>query len=314
MSILATSQTVPLTAASEPFATEISPTPSLRGSGTTTPLHQLIDTDPNTAALPNMILRQDPFSLTLDAPALLVLSFLLLLAMHALPRPLLESTILALPCFLLIHNDYRNFLALGPGGTPSTIAGYARLAWFRLFALRDPFAPLPVPSTPTSPSTSSSATPRAGILAPSRLPYRPGPTPTVAGLAPQRQLNQHGSADATARLTAALSLLARREPRRFGVATSCLEKHGFALFARHPVNVCGNGEVCHVHSSDGSMHMNLHPEDIAQVLKLGWGQRHPLAWGRRLQGKGGKGKGWWDWEWLPRVTSPVVSFFPFPWV
>ncbi|CRK22207.1 hypothetical protein BN1708_017932, partial [Verticillium longisporum] len=55
------------------------------------------------------------------------------------------------------------------------------------------------------------------------------------------------------------------------------EKHGLGLFARHPVNVTCNGEVCHVHDSDHSLHMTLHPDDIAEVLRKGWGQRHPLA-------------------------------------
>ncbi|KAF3360391.1 Adenosylhomocysteinase [Verticillium dahliae VDG1] len=35
--------------------------------------------------------------------------------------------------------------------------------------------------------------------------------------------------------------------------------------------------VCHVHDSDHSLHMTLHPDDIAEVLRKGWGQRHPLA-------------------------------------
>lgn len=26
------------------------------------------------------------------------------------------------------------------------------------------------------------------------------------------------------------------------------------------------------------MHMNLHPDDIKEILQKGWGQRHPMAW------------------------------------
>ncbi|KAJ9142067.1 hypothetical protein NKR23_g7416 [Pleurostoma richardsiae] len=217
----------------------------------------------------NMVIRQDPFSITLDASALLALSLLLIAGMHFFQRLLLEGLILAVPILLLIRNDYENFLRLGPGGTPPTPAGYARLTWYRLFTLRDPFTP---------PPKDKDVSPSAGILQQQDLPYRPGPRPTVAGLAPQRQLNQAGSVpcfDATKR---ALGELAARDPNKFGTATSCLEKHGFALFARHPVNVCGNGEVCHIHNSDKSMHMNLHPDDIKEVLQKGWGQRHPMAW------------------------------------
>lgn len=241
----------------------------------------------------NMLIRQDPFTMTLDANALLGCSICLLLALHFVPRALVESTILTVPLLLLIQNDYQNFLRLGPGGTPPTLAGYARLTWLRLFILRDPFSPPPC----------SCRTPTAGILPRQNLPYRPGPRPTVAGLAPQRQLNQHGCPRAAAALAATLSRLAAHAPARFGTNTSSVEKHGFALFARHPVNVCGNGEVCHLHHSDRSLHLNLHPDDIAEVLAKGWGQRHPLAWGR----EGSKGDRWWLAS--LRVRSPLPETF-----
>lgn len=224
--------------------------------------------DPDRVAI-NMVIRQDPFSISLDASAFLAVSIILIIGMHTMDHLLLEFIILALPIILLIRNDYHNFLNLGPGGTPATPVGYARLTWYRLFALRDPFSP---------PPRDPSQVPSAGILGQQPLPYRPGPRPSVAGLAPQRQLNQPGSSDMYELLKAALAELSTRQPKKFVTATSCLEKHGFALFARHPVNVCGNGEVCHIHTSDKSMHMNLHPDDIKEVLEKGWGQRHPMAW------------------------------------
>lgn len=287
--------------------------------------------DPDALPAPalNMVIRQDPFSMTLDASALLAGSLCLLAGMHFVPRALLESSILAVPLLLLVRNDYQNFLRLGPGGTPPTLAGYARLAWFSLFVIRDPFSPLSPPDASSSSSSSSSGAsrqhppprPPAGILPAQDLPYRPGPRPTVAGLAPQRQFDQHGAAGPFAALRLALSRLAARRPGRFGTATSCIEKHGFALFARHPVNVCGNGEVCHIHNSDRSMHMNLHPDDIAEVLAKGWGQRHPMAWGR---GGGGGEHSRRSWFFTPRSPLPetfvlvyaprgkVATLPPFP--
>ncbi|KAK3341401.1 hypothetical protein B0T25DRAFT_340982 [Lasiosphaeria hispida] len=229
----------------------------------------------------NMVIRQDPFNITLDASALLAVSVLLVIGMHFVDRVVLEFMIVFVPVVLLIHNDYLNFLKLGPGGTPPTFTGYARLTWYRLFTLRDPFSP--PPRDPT-------ALPSAGILSQRPLPYRPGPRPSVAGLAPQRQLNQPGSQQAYNQLRSSIETLTARLPQKFVTATSCLEKHGFALFSRHPINVCGNGEVCHIHTSDRSMHMNLHPDDIKEVLEKGWGQRHPMAW-----------KGW--------VRAPVPTTF-----
>lgn len=222
----------------------------------------------------NMVIRQHPFSVTLDAWALLVGSMLLVAGMHWMQRCFLEGLVVGVPLVLLVRNDYVNFLLLGPGGTPATFAGYVRLTWYRLFALRDVFRP------PTPPPDRSALSPPAGIL--SALPYRPGPRPLVAGLAPQRQLNQRADPSCYAALTRAMERLTRARPDALCTATSCIEKHGFGLFARHPVNVWGQGEICHIHEAEKSMHMSLHPDDIKEVLEKGWGQRHPLAftgWG-----------------------------------
>ncbi|EGZ77200.1 hypothetical protein NEUTE2DRAFT_78399 [Neurospora tetrasperma FGSC 2509] len=281
-----------------------------------------------TSSQVNMVIRQDPFYITLDASALLAVSILTVLGMHFVHRALLEATIISVPIMLLIHNDYLNFLKLGPGGTPPTPSGYARLTFYRLFTIRDPLQ---------APERDPSQLPSAGILAINNnttntndptghndndkaassggLPYRPGPRPSVAGLAPQRQLNQAGPLPIYNALRSSLESLAQRHPNQFVTATSCLEKHGFALFSRHPVNVCGNGEICHIHThSDRSMHTNLHPDDIKEVLEKGWGERHPMAWstrGRRGGGtsggkRGGKGESWW-WWWP--VRSPVPETF-----
>lgn len=233
----------------------------------------------------NMVIRQDPFSISLDASALLALSILLVIGMHTMDHYLLECFIVSVPVFLLIRNDYHNFLNLGPGGTPATPAGYARLTWYRLFALRDPFSP--PPRNPTK-------LPAAGIL--HGLPYRAGPRPSVAGLAPQRQLDQFGPQEMYEKLKATLLRLASENPKKFTTATSCLEKHGFALFARHPLNVCGNGEVVHLHTSEKSMHLNLHPDDIKEMLEKGWGQRHPMAWT--------------GWVYTPVPTTFVMIYAP----
>lgn len=71
--------------------------------------------------------------------------------------------------------------------------------------------------------------------------------------------------------------LGNRSPLKFGTERSCVEKHGLALFAKHALRTNCQGEIVHVHDSDHSMHMCLHPDDIGEVLDKGWGQMHPLA-------------------------------------
>ncbi|KAL2256740.1 hypothetical protein VTK26DRAFT_1193 [Humicola hyalothermophila] len=213
------------------------------------------------------MIRQDPLSLTLGAFSLLTLSVTLVFGLYFIDRPVLALLILLIPASILIRNDYINFLRLGPGGTPSTPAGYARLTFLRLFTLRDPFAPPPLPPKASTPPLH----PAHGIL--HNLPYRPGPRPIVAGLAPQRQLTQHAPLPVYSRLRASLGALAARSPAQFVTATSSLEKHGLALFARHPASPPyrhANGEVCHVHAStDRSLHLSLHPADIRELLEKG---------------------------------------------
>ena len=41
---------------------------------------------------------------------------------------------------------------------------------------------------------------------------------------------------------------------------------------------CGHPpEVAHLHGTECSLHMTLHPLDAAVVIQRGWGERHPLA-------------------------------------
>ncbi|KAL8964530.1 MAG: hypothetical protein Q9183_004389 [Haloplaca sp. 2 TL-2023] len=178
-------------------------------------------------------------------------------------------------------------MALGPGGTPKTIAGYLRISYLRLFTLKDPFSPPP----PTA-----AHRPANGFLL--RLPLRPEARPTVAGIAPHRQTNQKPSADIYHLLRISLYALVRVNSRLLRTGNSCFEKHGLALFLclcpqcpdaechaellhsgpTHLNATCQDtGEICHLHPSDSSMHMTLHPDDAALVISQGWGERHPLA-------------------------------------
>ena len=210
--------------------------------------------------------------ITLTGPTL-VLTILAIIIGIQFVHPSLTCTLVALaPLPWIIHNDYANFLSLGPGGTPSTLLGYLKITYLRLFALSDPYSPA---------TFSEPIYPPVGYYQHARswLPNRKGPRPIIAGIAPQRQLDQPGCPKIYLALRAALENTASAHPEILRIGTSCFEKKGLALFALQPINATCRGEICHVHHSDRSMHMNLHPDDAKVVLEKGWGERHPLARG-----------------------------------
>lgn len=124
-----------------------------------------------------------------------------------------------LPAYRFIVRDYHAFLSLGPGGTPSTFAGYLRVSCLRLFTLKDPFTP-PIATPATLPTD--------GYLL--RLPMRHGPRPKVVGIAPHRQLDQRSTPQIHQSLRDALHSLAANYPTLLREGNSCFEKHGLALF------------------------------------------------------------------------------------
>ncbi len=173
---------------------------------------------------------------------------------------LLYSTVvvfsLLFPAYRFVLRDYQKFLDLGPGGTPSTFAGYLRVSCLRLFALKNPFIP---------PAITPATLPQLSYLV--HLPRRSGPRPTVAGIAPQRQTNQKGPPHLHAALSRALHNLAGVYPDLLRKGNSCFEKHGLALFLltgqddlapigtthpgfRHVNQTCADtAEICHLHAT-----------------------------------------------------------------
>jgi hypothetical protein len=148
---------------------------------------------------------------------------------------LLSATLLTalVPLLRAVLADYRAFLSLGPGGTPATPAGYLRIKFLGLFALKDPLAPpAPLPSTPPLGCLAAAAGAKGGGGGGAPLPTRAGARPTVRGIAPHRQTDQRAPAAAFAALAAALAAMAARRPSNLTLGTSCLEGHGPGLFAR----------------------------------------------------------------------------------
>ncbi len=175
-----------------------------------------------------------------------------------------------------IHYDYKTFLSLGPGGTPSTPAGYLKIKLLSIICLRDPIRPTPIPPH---------FRPQKGYLDADALPKRRGERPRVEGVAPQRQQTQRSEASIYAQLVGRIHITAVDPRNRLIERTSCFEKHSSGLFTSDPITRTCGGEICHAHASDGSMHMTLHPADANLMLENGWGERHPLArggWCRRF--------------------------------
>lgn len=213
--------------------------------------------------------QQLPLIVTLDGLHLCSLSFILIFCLLCLGTHF-TSLILALsPVIMYIHNDYHNFLRLGPGGTPSSLKGYLIISFWRPWTLRDPFHLADL--YPKCPTVSS------GNFSKQGLPCRDGPRPRVVGIAPQRQLDQNGTVYYYKSLRHMMKQLVDRSPAKLHMGRSIIEKHGLAMFATGAQRNDRQAEICHVHDSDHSMHMKLHPDDIKHILEKGWGQRHPLA-------------------------------------
>ncbi|KAF2276109.1 uncharacterized protein EI97DRAFT_398768 [Westerdykella ornata] len=188
----------------------------------------------------------------------------------------LSTLLAALLTIYYIHNDYLLFLSLGPGGTPSTPLGYLKIKLLSLISLRDPLRPLPIPPH---------FRPQKGYLTPTSLPKRHGPRPVIRGIAPQRQKTDISPPHIYQAFVHELQLLAADPENLLVERTSCFEKHSSGLFSTAPITRTCGGEVCHVHPSDGSLHLTLHPADARILIEAGRGERHPLAkggWFRRF--------------------------------
>lgn len=161
-----------------------------------------------------------------------------------------------LKIYRVVISGYNDFLALGPGGTPSTFGGFLRVSYLSLFAIKDPFQP---------PSLAQACYPNTSYLR--HLPRRSAPRPIVNGIAPQRQVNQKCSPPLHNAIRDAFHALTAACPSLLREGNSCFEKHGLALFmstCTHSVALdsemrqlqahlnptCANtGEICHLHAT-----------------------------------------------------------------
>lgn len=183
----------------------------------------------------------------------------------------------ALRTALYLRRDYLHFLSLGRGGKASNIFGWVHNKWWQFLLLEiigvDVFS---------KPFIHPLAEPYNGILF--DLPQRTGPRPGIVGIGPLRQ-EDGGSARAMEWIMERFRELVEGDPDRLIIRPSFLT--GLPSLAGDmqeagpldgtPNSVAEWGsELAHVRH-DGSTGIRLHPSDAAEVIRLGWGQRNPLA-------------------------------------
>ncbi|KAF4969361.1 hypothetical protein FSARC_3387 [Fusarium sarcochroum] len=189
------------------------------------------------------------------------------------------GAIIGIPVFRIAAEDYRGYLALGPGGPPHNVVGW--IAQILMKPLKK--EPYHTSCYDENAIAKAGSNGNAAFLTEKDVPIREAPRPTIGKwTAPSRQLTDLAKKPIIERYQAFLSSLASESPSNLKVATSLAERRGPALFVAsegpwHPIARKTRGEIVHMHASDGSMHVNLAPKDAKLVMDRGWGQRHPLS-------------------------------------
>lgn len=172
-----------------------------------------------------------------------------------------------------VLDDYRRWRDLGPGGLPANPAG-----WLITTVLR-----------PLGRDTVALDADFVHAAERFSLPRRRGTRPAIAPYPiPHRETESVVDPRRVLALTNYVASFADHDPSRFHCATSRFERRGDALFVKDTADspqwiVRARGEVAHVHSTQGSLHVVADPADVAEIIGRGWGERHPLS-GRPLIG------------------------------
>ncbi|KAL2062050.1 hypothetical protein VTL71DRAFT_6316 [Oculimacula yallundae] len=181
--------------------------------------------------------------------------------------------------------DYRAFLALGRGGIPYNIFGWALITIFvRPFALSENDA------TWTGDYPSKGA--HQDIL---DLEERKGERAKMAGIAPHRQMTQNAHESMKAPLAKIFDEMVKKHPELLETKRSLYEKHHDAIFVQSnllqdssstipaPARI-SRGEIGHIHA-DASVHLYFSPADAKVLIDKRWAERHRLARTKPFLGK-----------------------------
>lgn len=192
------------------------------------------------------------------------------------------------PVVAWARESYQSYLDVGPGGMPYNVFGWMLQGATQLVARHDTrdHKPFSEPSFRASLGEHGTKSFLSG-----HLPERKGDRPIVPGfVAPQRQMSDRGprNAEMKDRLVAYQEDIAQANPSLVFVDVSRLEgvgnpsEHAALWFAVNRERVFPHylrktkGEFAHVHP-EATMHVTLSLVDAEEVVKNGWGERHPLS-------------------------------------
>ncbi|KAI1325775.1 hypothetical protein F5Y16DRAFT_377147 [Xylariaceae sp. FL0255] len=206
-----------------------------------------------------------------------------------------------------VNDQYTQYQARGPGGSPSTFEGWYVSNLRALCANVDKFTALAVPQmVPVAQ--------RRGRLNPRTFPRREGERPSITGITPQRQVNFLAPPNMPLQLQEVVNEFVQVTGQdRIEVVQSYLEPGLQALRRRigdgvtptdqaalrarfNTVDEFG-GELFHVHLSEATVHASVHIDDARVIIENGWGERHPFAtasWAWRMY-----------WHWWKQIRLPV---------
>lgn len=192
---------------------------------------------------------------------------------------------ISIPTLAYAIRSYRGYIALGPGGMPYNIFGWALQGFLQLLARHNTRDPTPF-SQPKNRKPYEPFGTTTYLTSP--IPLRQGDRPEVPGyVAPQRQLDQRPAETTVthARMNTFLESLAVKNPGVLVLRPSHLERRDEqAVFLDTapgtrplPPFIQGiRGESAHAHP-ECSSHVILSMVDAEEVVRKGWAERHKLS-------------------------------------
>ncbi|MBU5209654.1 DUF5519 family protein [Bacillus safensis] len=175
---------------------------------------------------------------------------------------------------LLGKKDYEEWKKLGKGGVPYNVYGWLLVTYYRFYK-RNPIK---------TDIYNDRLNTREDSVRLGEVEKRKGPRPKIGKHpVPHRQLDQLDSEPGTrALLDEVFNEYVQSHTQCVHYEKSFFEKRNDAITlinknAGVTLAKETEGEIAHIHPSDGSMHMVFSPSDAKKVIEQGWGERHPLA-------------------------------------